>query len=61
VLRIRRIAGKLEREISLDARAQIEFTAVEERPSAVRFLAPPQIARDLRLELGFGFAKKALQ
>ena len=53
VRRVDGIADHLEREIGLHARAHVEVAVVEQRPAAVlRALRPPQIDRDLALQLG---------
>ena len=50
VRRVGTVAGELERVVGLDAAADVESTAVVERPAAVLRLMRAQIARQLRLQ-----------
>jgi hypothetical protein len=62
MVRSGRITNRLQREIGLDAVADIKGTIGEQRPAILRRLFAPEIGRDLGFEPGIGrLAKKMLK
>ena len=62
MVRLGGIASRLQREIGLDAAADIEGAIGEQRPAVMRRLFAPEKSRDLGFEPGIGrFAEKMLK